>query len=483
MNIIEAIKDEKLFRPFLQDKGGDVSSWHNWFAALRALYGISIKGKDKQELARQISGRDAHKLPKAGFKTALFLTGRRCGKSRIAAVVGAYEAALAGHETKLAKGEKGIVAICSPTKPQSRVVKSYLRSIFDAPLLKGEVAGETAEGFTLTNGTRIEILTGDFRSIRGYTLLAAIIDEVAFFGYGEDSKVKSDTELIRAIQPGLATVGGKLIAISSPYARKGWTYETYKKNFGNDAGKILVLNAPSRTLNPTLPQSVVDEALAEDYQSARTEYLAEFRDDVASFIPREVVEALVVPGRIKLPWNPKHRYFAFADLSGGRGDDAALAIAHREKGKVIIDVLRRYKPPFNPYLIVLDMAEEIKLFGLRSVTGDNYSADFVAKAFQNESLVYCQCSKNKSDLYVELLPLLSSAGIALLDDKVLVDQLASLERRTHSGGRDKIDHPPRLHDDLANAVAGAAFLASQKPLKAGALLRSAEESVRLSRSF
>src|SRR4029078_9746704 len=127
---------------------------------------------------------------------------------------------------------------------------------------------ETREGFELHSGTRIEILAGAFRTIRGYTLLAAMVDEVAFFGLDDESKIKSDTELIRAIKPSLATVQGKLICISSPYARKGWCFNTHKKNFGNNSGKVLVWNCPSRVMNSSLPQSVVDEALAEDLQSA-----------------------------------------------------------------------------------------------------------------------------------------------------------------------------------------------------------------------
>jgi hypothetical protein len=157
--------------------------------------------------------------------------------------------------------------------------------------------------------------------------------------------VKSDTELIRAIQPSLATVGGKLIGISSPYAMKGWSYSQYKRHYGNDKGSILVWNCPSRTMNPTLPQSIVDEALAEDLASAKAEYLGEFRDDVATFLPRDVIERCVIPGRRELPPESGVTYSAFVDLSGGRIDDAALAIAHRgEQGPyqcVTIDVLRR----------------------------------------------------------------------------------------------------------------------------------------------
>ena len=47
----------------------------------------------------------------------------------------------------------------------------------------------------------------------------------------------------------------------------------------------------------------------------------------------------------------------------------------------------------------------------------------------------------------------------MLDYPRLVTQLCGLERRTARGGRDSIDHAPGAHDDLANAVAGAAALA------------------------
>ena len=60
-----------------------------------------------------------------------------------------------------------------------------------------------------------------------------------------------------------------------------------------------------------------------------------------------------------------------------------------------------------------------------------------------------------------LLPLINSRRIELLDDARLVDQLCALERRTARGGRDSIDHPPGAHDDLVNAVAGAAAVNSK----------------------
>jgi hypothetical protein len=469
MNIIEAIKDKNLFKPFV-DK--DLTSWHNWFTALRCLYGLPIRKPQSLELITKCTGREPASLPKEGFDTALFLVGRRSGKSKISSVVGAFEGGMSGREKLLSKGEMGVVAILAPTKKQGRIVKNYLRAIFDSTsLLKNEIESETAEGFLLSNGVLVEILVGDYRAIRGYTLLAAIVDEIAFFGLDSESKVKNDTELIRAITPSLATCRGKLICIGSPYAKKGWSYQQYKKNWGNNVGKTLVWNCSSRTMNPTLPQSVVDLAMEEDLQAAKSEYLGEFRDDIAIFLPREIIESVVIKNRKELLPNQSIFYFGFCDVSGGRSDDAGLAIGHKLGRKVIVDFLKRYKPPHSPYQVIGSMCEELRRYSIRKITGDNYSAEFVAQAFQNNGIKYEKSQLPKSQLYLELLPRLCSNEIELLDDENSVNQLAALERRTRSGGRDIVDHPTGGKDDMANVIAGISNVTSARRIVVGALGR------------
>lgn len=466
MNPLQAIEDPNLFRGFL---GDDLTSWKPWLAMLRAVYGLPILNAADRDIVERCTNRDPADLPRDGFDTACLLIGRRSGKSRIAAIIGAYESCLAGHERKLSKGEKGIVVICAPTKAQGRIVMGYLRALFDVPMLRNEVVAETQSSFDLRSGIRIEILAGDFRIVRGFTLVAAIVDEAAFFGTDADAKVKSDTELIRALKPALATTGGRLIAISSPYARRGWCWTSYQKHFGNDASKnTLVVNAPSRVLNPTLKQSIVDEAMAEDLQAAKSEYLGEFRDDIAAFIPRSIVEAAVVQGRKELLPRPGIEYFAFADISGGRHDDAALAIAHRDGREIVIDCLKRYRPPFSPHAVCGQMAEVVKDYGCRRVIGDSFAAEFTVLAFAGARVPYVRSDKNKSELYLEFLPRLCSGELELPDDPAMVEQFANLERRTRSGGRDVVDHPPGGHDDLANVIAGVAAIACKRRAHRGA---------------
>jgi hypothetical protein len=78
-------------------------------------------------------------------------------------------------------------------------------------------------------------------------------------------------------------------------------------------------------------------------------------------------------------------------------------------------------------------------------------------------ITYEPAEKSKSELYTELLPLLNSGRVELLDHKRLVVQLCGLERKVARGGRDSIDHAPGAHDDMANAVAGVLVTATSAP--------------------
>jgi hypothetical protein len=77
---------------------------------------------------------------------------------------------------------------------------------------------------------------------------------------------------------------------------------------------------------------------------------------------------------------------------------------------------------------------------------------------------YEPAERSRSELYLDILPLINSRAVALLDHERLMLQLVSLERTSvrFGGGRDRVDHPKGLHDDVANAAAGALVLAHQQ---------------------
>src|SRR5690606_17615695 len=102
------------------------------------------------------------------------------------------------------------------------------------PMLKRMVQHLGRESIDLTTAVTIEIHTGSFRSTRGYTVCAALLDEVAF--WRDEDSANPDTEIIAALKPAMTTIpGSMLIAISSPYARRGALWNAYQNHFGVDA--------------------------------------------------------------------------------------------------------------------------------------------------------------------------------------------------------------------------------------------------------
>jgi hypothetical protein len=74
-------------------------------------------------------------------------------------------------------------------------------------------------------------------------------------------------------------------ACSSPHARRGVLWDVFRRHYGAGGDPlILVAHGTSRSLNPSLPQRVVDRALEKDRARATAEYLAQFRTDVEGFV-------------------------------------------------------------------------------------------------------------------------------------------------------------------------------------------------------
>jgi hypothetical protein len=225
---------------------------------------------------------------------------------------------------------------------------------------------------------------------------------------------------------------------------------------------ILVAQGASRDFNSELPQSIIDRAMEMDAAAASAEYMAQFRTEVEGFITREAVGACVNLG-VERPPQRAHSYIAFVDPSGGSSDSMTLAIAHKEGETEILDLVRERKPPFSPEAVVEEFASLIKNYRCSKVYGDRYGGEWPREQFQKRGIFYEPAEKSKSEIYVDLLPLINSGAVDLLDHDRLVTQLISLERRTSRGGRDSIDHAPGAHDDIANAVAGTLVTAYKEP--------------------
>ena len=117
------------------------------------------------------------------------------------------------------------------------------------PLMKQLILSRTAEKLTLTTGITLAVRGGNFRRVRGMTCVAVLADECAF--WMSDDSANPDVEILNAVRPALATIQGPLIAISSPYARRGALWETYKKHYGPEGDpSILVAQGCHAGLQP-----------------------------------------------------------------------------------------------------------------------------------------------------------------------------------------------------------------------------------------
>lgn len=450
-SILEIIRDPRLFGSLFQGL-----TWFAWQAFLAAVFGLLTSDKEAA-LIRRCTGRKT--LPAKQAREAWVIVGRRGGKSRIAAMLAVFLACFRDYSSVLSEGERGVVMLIASDRKQARVLKGYVSGLLHAvAMLEAMILNETAESIELLNRIVIEVHTASFRAVRGYTVVAAILDEIAF--WPTDDAANPDTEILTALRPAMATVpGALLIAISSPYARRGELWKAYRDHFGKDDNPVLVWQANTRTMNPAVPEEVIHAAYEKDAASAEAEYGAQFRRDIDSFISLEVLEAARMSGRFEIPSLSEVRYTAFVDVSGGSADSMTLAIAHVERGRAVLDAIREAPAPFNPDLIVEEFARLLKSYGLSKVTGDRYGGEWPRDRFRTYGITYDVADRPKSDFYRDMLPILNSRQLDLLDHQKLFAQLSRLERRTGRSGKDTIDHPPGSQDDVANAAAGAAVLA------------------------
>ena len=454
ISIIDAISDPDIFGRWFKDR----TSFAGWICLLRSIFGLPLDAGEL-DLFKRLTGRTAP-APQ-GYLSIALVVGRRGGKSLLLALLAAYLAAFYDWSPFLTDSEKGTIIIVAADKKQGRAIFRYLSGMLKIPLLAGRITRETANSIEMSNGIVVEIMAANFRTVRGYTIVAALADELAFWA-SDETGANPDVEIINAIRPAMATIpSAMLLMASSPYARRGVLWDTYKRHFGKDDSSTLVVQASTRDMNPSVPASFVAEAFEADPANAAAEYGGQFRSDIEAFVTREAVDACVSPGVLERAPVQYVNYAAFVDPSGGSSDSMTLAVGHSQlsddnsRSIAVLDAVREIRAPFSPENAVAEFTTLLKSYGIRAVRGDRYGAEWISEAFRKAGIEYRPADLSKSEIYRDFLPRLNSGEVDLLDNQRLISQLLSLERRTARGGRDSIDHPPGAKDDVANAAAGA----------------------------
>ena len=444
ISISAAMDSPALFEPYFRGP-----SWNVWKAVLKAASAEPMDDAQKAAFAAVAS----RSPPKKRVKELVCAVGRGGGKDAVASLIATLSAINFNPRGRLRPGEKAVVMCLACDRHQAQILFGYVRGYFETiPALKALVARITADAVELTNNVTIEIHTASFRAVRGRTLLCVIMDEAAFFR--DENFASPDVELHAAVSPGLARVkDSMLIIISSVHKRSGLLYARIRDYHGRDDDDVLAVFGTTLQFNPSFDEAIIQKALAEDRERYAAEYLSEWRDDLSTWLSRDLLEAAIDRGVVVRPPLANVSYVAGCDASGGRNDSFTAAICHKQSDdSVVLDVLYERKAPFNPSDVVSEIANLLREYNCGVITGDRYGAQWTVEAFAKAGVRYVQSERDRSAVYMDTLPLFTSGRARLLDFAKLISQFAALERRSFSTGRERIDPGPG-HDDCANSAA------------------------------
>jgi hypothetical protein len=453
-DIISFIEHPKL----LNDR--DLSEWQK--TILKSLYCLPLSERE-YEIFREGTGRESY-FEKEQSELSL-IAGRRSGKTtKVAAPVAIFEAF---RDHGIPPGENAYVLLIAPQLAQARIAfRSICNYILSSPILSQFVGKVTKDEIHLANNVTIACHPCSQVSVRGYTLIAVVCDELAFFRQ-EDSYANPEQEIIDALRPGMATAKySKLIKISTPFRKSGILWNDAQRRSELD---FPVWQVPTSVMNPAVSSTVLEREKRRDPRKYQREYEAQFTETVCSWISPEVLERVIVRGRRDLGKMSDNYYVAAID-PGFRQSDFAIAVAHKFVNTIVIDRVSWWRGNKTAPLAFGRVCQEIKTildeYEINLVKTDQFYSEAIREKLQ-ELGIFCNIvhfgSDTRGKIFTNLRHLIEQGNIELPDDSELLSQLRSLEEIKTERGSIDIRPTSGMKDDLAVVVALAAYdaMASQ----------------------
>lgn len=334
-------------------------------------------------------------------------------------------------------------------------------------------------------------------ALRGRNAIIVIMDEMAHFI--DNAGRFSGTEVYKALTPSTASFGrdGKVITISSPYAKYGAFYDRYQQSF-DETDITLMFKMYSAMVNPTIPTEILAAARRRDRVGFMCEFGGEFSDAITAWIDDEQeFRKCVYDVSFPVQGDPEETYYMGIDL-GFKNDGTAISIVHQDKKtkQIILDYTNVWfsgssdvweydnsiykncrKYVGNELLSMTDIVYEIKelckLFPIKAGIFDQSNGYGLAELLRKENMKFIEMQhftdQLNSDIY-QILKMLYAEGLLYIPNHpVLIGELLSLESERKSRGniesevfRGKIDvkAPNRkgAHDDISESYARAVYL-------------------------
>jgi hypothetical protein len=198
----------------------------------------------------------------------LLLCSRQAGKSTVGAALALRAAMLR---------PRSPVLLLSPSLRQSSELFRKAHDLLNALGRPLGVVAESALRLELANGSRIIALPGDEKNVRCYSGVAQII---------VDEAARVPDALYCSVRPMLAVSGGQLVALSTPFGKRGWFHDEWH---GSGDWQRVRITAPEC---PRIPADFLAEeqrALGERWY--RQEYLCSFEDVVDAVFAYSDIQA------------------------------------------------------------------------------------------------------------------------------------------------------------------------------------------------
>jgi hypothetical protein len=223
---------------------------------------LADAGMDPDPWQRRLLASDAGRV--------LLLCSRQAGKSTVAAALALRTALLR---------PRSPVLLLSPSLRQSGELFRKVLELFNALGRPAPVAAESALRLELATGSRVVSLPGDEKNIRGFSGVALlVIDEAA----------RVEDALYYSVRPMLAVSGGRLVALSTPFGKRGWFHDEW-----HGAGEWERVRVTAQECPRIAPAFLAEERRALGERWFRQEYECSWEDVVdAVFAYADIQAAL-----------------------------------------------------------------------------------------------------------------------------------------------------------------------------------------------
>lgn len=451
-------------------------------AVMDAVHGLPVTLSDDDSLS--VFGCRASEIPRRRFRQLTIRGGARGGKSsRLCAVLALHAAVTV--PLALARGESAVAAIVAPDLGLARQDLAYVNGYVDgSPVLSGMVRARTSDyvelrrpdGYTV----RVQVFAASRggRSVRGRSLVCAVLDEACFF-LDTDSGVVNDRDIVRAVAPRIVN-GGLLVLASTPWLEgTGELEASYARDFGTH-DSALVATATTMQLRPDWDAdgSIRKQLEADDPESYSREILATpISGGAGMFFDGAAIAASVDKSRAQVvPWTSGHRYFAACDPAF-KSDSFALVIVELVGKRLEVVRIEEWRPakgaPLRPSEVIERCAEVLREYRIGEIATDGHYIETVREHFYRSNIRIVQAptgAQGVSDTFVAAKNAMREGRVAIPDNPRLVTQLRAVVERPTAGGGVSITQPRRRgggHGDIVSAFTLAVWLAALRQRGSG----------------